>query len=331
MRALITGVCGQDGALLAKHLLDKEYKVMGLERRSSSRDYWRLKELGLCDEIGNPVNPSFIMTSGDLTDQNSIDRVVAQFMPHEIYNLGAQSFVGSSWSLAESTMDVNALGFLRILEAARKFCPDARIYQASSSEQFGAANREVVLNEESTFIPRSPYAVSKCAAQQLAEVYKESYNMFVSCGILFNHESEYRGMEFVTRKIVYNLCKVKLGLQDCVRLGNLSAKRDWGYAGDYVKAMHLVLQHKEPDNFVVATGRTRSVQDFAYKVTEELGLYTNAIQIDPKLMRPADVGCLIGDASKAKNVLGWEPETSFDKMVDKMIVRDMARIKRDLN
>jgi GDPmannose 4,6-dehydratase len=325
--ALVTGCTGQDGALLSELLLGKDYQVVGVTRRTSGPTDWRLKELKLYS------HPNFHVVSGDITDQGSLDRIVQQFEPAEIYNLAAQSFVGASWDQPETTMDITGLGALKVFEAARKFSPDSKIYQASSSEMFGGAKRVECLNENSIFQPRSPYGVAKCMAHHMAKVYRESYGIFISCGILFNHESEYRGLEFVTRKITDGIARIKLGLQNHIELGNLDAVRDWGYARDFVIGMWQMLQQDQPDDFILATAQARSIGEFvketlmAAKIDpDEMPRY---VKQNPRFVRPADVGHLLGDYSKAKEKFDWAPWISFPRMVEKMLKKDLERISNE--
>jgi len=334
--AIITGVTGQDGALLSNFLLSKGYKVFGVDRRTSSKTDWRLKELGLLD------NPDFHVVSGDLTDPNSISRLVESIEPNEFYNLAAMSFVKESWNTPAATMEINAIGVINCLEAIRIHRPECRFYQASSSEMFGGANRVEVLDENSKFYPRSPYGVSKVAAHWTTINYRESYDLFACNGILFNHESEYRGVEFVTRKITDGVARIYCGLQNHIELGNLDTKRDWGYAGDFVRGMWLMLQQDEPDNYVLATGKTRSIKDFLAAAFECAGWniegrdgsvnndrFKNLIKQNPEFIRPADVGQLLGDPTKANKNLGWKPEVTFQDMVNKMVHKDIYRIKKE--
>lgn len=319
--AVLTGITGQDSALLANFLLNKNYDVVGVERRSASPNYWRLEELGIKQRI--------TFASGDLTDQGSLDRIVNLYQPSEFYNLGANSFVGDSWGVPESVMNVNALGCLRCLEAIRKFKPDCRYYQASSSEMFGGPNRVEVLNERSRFYPRSPYGVSKLAAHWMTRNYRESFDLFTCCGILFNHEGPYRGLEFVTRKISDGVARIKLGLQNKIMLGNLESYRDWGDAADFVEAMWLMLQQKEPGDYVIGTGEAHSISDFVHIALESAGLesdFEKYIGVDPKFYRPADVGYLLADPTKAHRELGWKSKTSFERLVKKMVQKDIERL-----
>ena len=321
--ALITGATGQDGALLAKLLLDKDYKVFGMMRRTSSPTDWRLNELGVYD------NKNFQSVSGDLTDSASLQRVMAISSPNEIYNLAAQSYVGASWQNPISTMDITGMGAMRLYEAALHFQQDSgkqvKIYQASSSEMFGNIKNNSA-NENETLYPRSPYGVAKCAAHLSAKTYRDSYGMFISCGILFNHESEYRGVEFVTRKITLSAARISLGKQYELTLGNLESKRDWGYANDYIYAMYLMLQQNTPDNFVIATGKAHSILEFCKQSFDEVGLnWEKYVKIDKNMIRPNDINFLLGDSAKAKSELGWKPEVSFSQMITRMVSKDLVR------
>jgi GDPmannose 4,6-dehydratase len=318
-KAFVTGITGQDGSYLAELLLEKGYKVYGLTRRTSTQNFHRIEHI--------IDNPNLELVSGDLIDQHSITMALKDIQPDEIYNLAAQSFVQASWTQPVLTGEYTALGVTRMLEAMRLACPNARFYQASSSEMFGKV-QEVPQTEHTSFYPRSPYGVSKAYGHWTTVNYRESYNMFAVSGILFNHESPRRGIEFVTRKITYNLARVKAGLQDKIHLGNLEAKRDWGYAKDYVEAMWLMLQQDEPDDFVIATGETHSVQEFVERACEAAGIsnWQDVVEIDEKFLRPAEVDLLIGDASKAREKLGWEPKTSFEELVHIMVEADLAEI-----
>jgi len=312
--ALITGINGMDGSHLADLLLSKGYNVFGMERRSSSKNRTNTKHL----------EGKITFLQGDLTDQNSLFRCLKESNPTEIYNLAAQSFVGESWNTPEHTSEVTGLGVLRILEAIREFNPKIKFYQASSSEMFGRMV-ENPSTENTPFYPRSPYGVSKLYGHWITKNYRESYDMFACSGILFNHESEKRGHEFVTRKISDGVAKIKLGLTDHITLGNLDAERDWGYAPDYVEAMWLMLQQDTPDDYVIATGNKHSIRDFlnaAFKCIgiDEWGPY---IKQDPRFMRPAEVDVLRGDYNKAKTQLGWEPKTTFAQLVEKMVLNDI--------
>tara|TARA_A100001515_G_scaffold137881_1_gene130952 strand:- start:565 stop:1530 length:966 start_codon:yes stop_codon:yes gene_type:complete len=318
-RALITGINGMDGSHLADLLLEKNYEVFGLERRASSKNRVNTKHLE------GKIN--FI--NGDLTDQNSLTRAIKEAEPSEIYNLGAQSFVGESWNTPEHTSNVTAIGVLRVLEAIRESNRDIRFYQASSSEMFGRMV-ENPANEGTPFYPRSPYGVSKLYGHWITKNYRESYNMFNCSGILFNHESERRGIEFVTRKISDGVAKIKLGLQEHIALGNLKSKRDWGYSPDYVEAMWLMLQQDRPDDYVIATGICHSIGDFLDIAFSHVGIkdWSKHVKQDPRFFRPAEVDVLRGDNTKAKNDLGWQPKTSFEDLVIKMVDNDLQLLSR---
>jgi GDPmannose 4,6-dehydratase len=313
--ALITGISGQDGAYLAELLLDKGYEVYGIVRRLSTPNITRIEH----------VAERITLLDGDLTDQSSLNIAMQTAQPDEVYNLAAQSFVATSWNQPVLTGDVTGLGVVRLLEAVRHFCPTARVYQASSSEMFGAAE-EIPQNEKTLFHPRSPYAVAKVYGYYATVNYRESYDVFCCNGILFNHESPKRGIEFVTRKITDGVARIHYGLSKELRLGNLDAKRDWGYAGDYVKAMWLMLQQKEADDYVIATGESHSVRDFVELAFSAVGLDRQEyVKMDERFMRPADVPELRGDASKAREKLGWKPETSFEELVKMMVSEDVER------
>lgn len=315
--ALITGVTGQDGSYLAELLLDEGYRVVGMVRRTSTETVGRIAHL--LDRIE--------LVHGDLLDQNSLLDIVQQYKPDEVYNLAAQSFVPASWKQPVLTGEFTALGVTRMLEAVRVASPESRFYQASSSEMFGKVV-EVPQTEETPFYPRSPYGVSKVYGHWITINYRESYDMFAVSGILFNHESPRRGLEFVTRKITYGVARIKEGLQNQISLGNLDARRDWGYAGDYVRAMWLMLQQDEPDEFVVATGVTRSVEELCKIAFDVAGLdWRDHVEIDPALIRPADVDLLVGDPTKAKQKLGWEPEITFEAMIEEMVEADRALVR----
>jgi GDPmannose 4,6-dehydratase len=313
-KALITGITGQDGSYLAELLLDKGYEVYGMMRRSSTETCQRVAHL--TDRLR--------FVQGDLLDQASLVAVMEEAKPDEIYNLAAQSFVPTSWNQPTLTGQFTGLGVSRMLEAMRQVVPGARFYQASSSEMFGKV-REVPQNELTPFHPRSPYAVAKCYGHHIAVNYRESYNLFAASGILFNHESPRRGLEFVTRKISDGVARIKLGLASELHLGNLDSQRDWGFAGDYVEAMWLMLQHDTPDDFVVATGETHSVRDFLEIAFGHVDLdWRDHVKQDPRFMRPAEVDQLIGDAAKARRVLGWKPRVRFDELVRMMVDADLA-------
>jgi GDPmannose 4,6-dehydratase len=314
--ALITGITGQDGSFLAELLLEKGYRVVGMTRRSSTDVHERIQHI--VDEI------EFV--SGDLLDQSSISSIVASIKPDEIYNLAAQSFVPTSWHQPVLTGEFTALGVTRVLEAIRTVDPKIRFYQASSSEMFGKV-QAVPQNEQTPFYPRSPYGVAKVYGHWITVNYRESYDLFAVSGILFNHESERRGKEFVTRKITDGVARIKLGLQKELRLGNLDAQRDWGFAGDYVRAMWLMLQQDAPDDYVVATGRTHAVREFVRLAFAAVDLdWEPYVVVDPRFYRPAEVDLLVGDPSKARTVLGWEPEVSFEALVERMVRADLQRL-----
>ena len=316
--ALVTGINGMDGSHLADFLLEKGYAIYGLERRSSSENRNNVKHLE------GKIN--FI--KGDLTDQNSLLRALKESNPDEVYNLAAQSFVGESWNTPEQTSNVTGLGVLRILEAIREYGHNKiKFYQASSSEMFGRMV-ENPAKETTPFYPRSPYGVAKLYGHWITKNYRESYNMFACSGILFNHESERRGIEFVTRKISDGVARIHLGLSDHITLGNLEAKRDWGYAPDYVEAMWLMLQQDKADDYVIATGETRSIREFLDEAFNFIGIqdWSSYIKQDPRFMRPAEVDVLRGDSTKALNELGWKPKTQFSEMVKKMVENDIMRL-----
>ncbi|MHB8153890.1 MAG: GDP-mannose 4,6-dehydratase [Vulcanimicrobiaceae bacterium] len=317
--ALITGITGQDGSYLAEFLLTQGYRVVGMTRRTSTDVHERIAHL--VDDI------EFV--SGDLLDQTSITKLLDQVRPQEVYNLAAQSFVPTSWQQPVLTGEFTALGVTRVLEAIRAVDPAIRVYQASSSEMFGKVT-EVPQRESTPFYPRSPYGVAKVYGHWITVNYRESYDLFAVSGILFNHESPRRGKEFVTRKISDGVARIKHGLTRELRLGNLDAKRDWGFAGDYVRAMWLMLQQERPDDVVIATGRTHSVRDFARIAFQAAGLgsYEDYVVMDPRFVRPAEVDLLVGDPSKAKRDLGWEPQVSFEALVEMMVQADIERYAR---
>ncbi|MBI2050298.1 MAG: GDP-mannose 4,6-dehydratase [Parcubacteria group bacterium] len=318
--ALITGILGQDGPYLAKLLLTKGYKVYGMIRRYTNPNFENTDYLGVTNQI------EFV--SGDLTDESSLIHVIKNIRPDEVYNLAAQSFVGSSWHLAKLTTEVNALGVLYLLNAIKLHSPATKFYQASTSEMFGHSGNGEPLNEGSPFAPQSPYAISKLYAYWMVNNYKESYGMFCANGILFNHESPIRGREFVTRKITDGVARIKLGKASELRLGNLDAKRDWGFAGDEVEAMWLMLQQNEPDNFVVATGESHSVREFVDAAFRHAGItdWERYVVIDPRFKRPSDVKDLCGDYRKSQHILGWEPKVSFSELVAMMMDADLKRL-----
>jgi GDPmannose 4,6-dehydratase len=317
-RALITGITGQDGSHLADLLLEKGYEVHGMVRRSSTETFQRLAH----------IRDDLILHTGDLLDQRSMSDVLRECAPHEIYNLAAMSFVAASWNQPVLTAEFTGVGVTRMLEAMREVAPDARFYQASSSEMFGKV-RETPQNESTPFYPRSPYGVAKVYGHFITVNYRESYDLFACSGILFNHEGERRGLEFVTRKVTHAAAAIKLGLTDKLFLGNLDAKRDWGYAKDYVEAMWLMLQQDEPEDFVIATGETHSVRELVEVAFEHVGLeLDDHIEIDPALLRPAEVELLVGDYSKAREKLGWEPRTSFEELITLMVDADLELLER---
>jgi GDPmannose 4,6-dehydratase len=312
-RALITGITGQDGSYLAEFLLEKNYEVIGMVRRSSTLNFERIKH----------IQDRLILVSGDLLDQASMIEILDQHRPHEIYNLAAQSFVQTSWSQPVFTGEVTGLGVTRLLDALRHIDPDIRFYQASTSEMFGKV-REVPQTETTPFYPRSPYGVAKVYGHWITVNYRESYDLFAVSGICFNHESPRRGHEFVTRKIARGAARIKLGLERDLHLGNLDAQRDWGFAPDYVHGMWLMLQQDQPEDFVLATGQTHTVQRFVELAFEIVGLnYRDYVVQDPLFMRPADVDLLVGDPSKAKEKLGWEATTSFEGLVQSMVEAEL--------
>ena len=317
--AFITGINGMDGSHLADLLLRKGYIVYGMERRSSERTNGNIQHLK--DKI--------IVLNGDMTDQNALLRCLKESNPDEVYNLAAQSFVGESWNTPEYTSEVTGLGVLRILEAIREFNPQIKFYQASSSEMFGRMV-ENPAKETTPFYPRSPYGVAKLYGHWITKNYRESYDMFACSGILFNHESERRGIDFVTRKISDGVARIKLGLSNYITLGNLEAKRDWGYAPDYVEAMWLMLQQNTPDDYIISTGNTYSIREFLDIAFEHIGIknWESYIKQDPKFMRPAEVDVLRGDFSKANNIMNWKPKTSFKELVKIMVDNDIQKLNK---
>jgi len=333
-RALVTGVTGQDGSYLAELLLEKGYEVYGLQRRSSWPNTYRIDHI-----YDNPKYPSFVTIYGDLSESTNLTRIIDKLKPDEIYNLGSQSHVGISFDIPEYTANITGLGALRILEAIRNAKMATRFYQASSSEMFGAV-KKIPQNEKTVFNPQSPYAISKVYAYYITKIYRNSYNIFASNGILFNHESPRRGVNFVTRKISMGLSRIKVGVQEVLKLGNLDAKRDWGYSKDYVEAIWAILQHNRSDDFVIATGETHTVREFAQETAKILGINLawegegineigidkktkkTIIEIDPQYFRPSEVDLLLGDASKAQKVLNWKPKTTFKGLVEIMVKHD---------
>lgn len=316
-RALITGITGQDGSYLAEFLLNQGYEVFGLVRRTSTVNFSRIEH----------IQDRVTLIPGDMLDQTSLQSALQQCQPREVYNLAAQSFVQTSWAQPVFTGSVTALGVTRLLDAIRHVDPEIRFYQASSSEMFGKV-REVPQRETTPFYPRSPYGVAKVYGHWITVNYRESYGMHATSGILFNHESPRRGLEFVTRKVTYNVAKIKLGMADELRLGNLDARRDWGFAGDYVRAMWLMLQQDEPSDYVVSTGETHSVEELVTVAFEHVGLdWRDYVVQDPAFMRPAEVDLLVGDAGKAGKVLGWEPQITFEALIRMMLDADLELLK----
>jgi len=337
--ALVTGISGQDGAYLAKLLLQKGYKVIGGERRNASSTLWRLNELGISNDIE--------IVDFELSEFTNIFRVIDKFQPNEIYNLASQSFVAASFELPTMTSDVTGLGVVRVLESIRQINRDIKFYQASSSEMFGKVS-ETPQNENTKFSPRSPYGVAKLYGHWITINYRESYNLFACSGILFNHESPLRGYQFVTRKITIALSRIKLGLQNVLELGNIESKRDWGFAGDYVKGMYMMLNYTKPDDYVLSTNETHSVREFIEvacknlsidlewkgKGVDEIGIDKSSgkviITINPKFYRPAEVDLLLGDSNKARNILGWKNNTSFQELVSMMVKSDYDQAKKEI-
>jgi len=321
--ALILGVTGQDGSYLADLLLKKGYKVYGSFRRTSHRLFERLEYFDILEKIE--------LVKLDMTDQISINKIIRQTQPDELYNLAAQSFVGVSFDQPILTSNVNALGALALFETIKESSPHTKLYQASSSEMFGNSNE--VKNEFSRMNPASPYGVSKVFAHKTAQHYREAYDLFISCGILFNHESPLRGLEFVTRKITHNIARIKLGLDKKLFLGNINAKRDWGFAGDYVQAMWLMLQQDKASDYVIATGKSYSVKEFLKYAFDysELGNWEDFVEIDKKYLRPQDIDNLEGDATKAQNELNWKPSMSFEKLIESMVDSDLELAKNMFN
>jgi GDPmannose 4,6-dehydratase len=320
-RALITGITGQDGSYLAELLLEKGYEVVGMIRRSSAPNVWRIEHL--LDRI--------TLKPADLLDQMSLLRLVDDVRPHEVYNLAAMSFVPASWDQPMLTGEFNSQGVTRLLDAIRRVDPGIRFYQASSSEMFGKV-REVPQTELTPFYPRSPYGVSKVFAHYITVNYRESYNLFAVSGMLFNHESPRRGIEFVTRKVSDGVARIKLGLADTLPIGNVDAHRDWGFAGDYVRAMWQMLQQDQPDDYVIATGVSHSVRELVDIAFARVGLdWQKFVQVDPALLRPAEVDHLLGDASKARKTLGWTPQVDFKQLVEMMVDADIERLSAAKN
>lgn len=322
-RALITGITGQDGAYLAKLLLDKNYEVFGFSSRRVNQSYNNLDFFGITDKVQ--------IIFGDITDQTSINHAVKTSRPHEVYNLAAMSFVGLSWQEPIHTANVNAIGPLYVLEAIRNYAPDAKFYQASTSEMYGNNwENDFTQNENTAFRPRSPYGSAKAFAYYTTVNYRESYDLFACSGILFNHESPIRGKEFVTRKITDGVAKIQQGLAQTIELGNLDARRDWGYAGDYVEAMWMMLQQDTPDDFVIATGETWSIKELLDAAFGYIGIsnWSNYVVQNPDFMRPAEVPHLKGNPAKANSVLGWKPNTTFTELINMMMEADIERYSK---
>ncbi len=319
-RAFISGVTGQDGAYLSQLLLEKGYEVHGLVRRLSTPNYWRLEELGVRSQVH--------IVEGDITDEHSLSSLIKNIQPDEVYNLAAQSFVGTSWQQPILTTQVNTMGTLHLLNAVKLYCPKAKFYQASTSEMYGNSHIDNTQDEKTPLHPRSPYAISKLSAHWLTINYRESFQMFACSGILFNHESPLRGIEFVTRKITDGVARIKLGLSKTIALGNLDARRDWGFAGDYVVAMWLMLQQSEPDDYVISTGENHSVRDFLDAAFQEIGIpdWKPYVTEDPAMIRPAELYELCGKSDKAKQKLGWVPKVGFRELVKIMVEADLKRL-----
>ena len=319
-RALITGITGQDGSYLTEFLLSKDYEVFGLIRRTSTVNFERIKH----------IQDKIKLISGDLLDQNSLTNAIKESNPDEIYNLAAQSFVPTSWIQPVFTGEATALGVARVLEAIRAVNPKIKFYQASSSEMFGKV-KEFPQTEKTKFHPRSPYGVAKLYGHWIAVNYRENYDMFCCCAIQLNHESPRRGLEFVTRKVTNAAAKIKLGLSNELKLGNLDAKRDWGFSGDYVKAMWLMLQQEKPDDYVICTGVNHSVRDLVQIAFDYVNLnWKDYVIVDPKFVRPAEVELLLGDSTKARKKLGWTPETSFEELIKMMVDADLEKVENDI-
>lgn len=318
--AFITGMTGQDGPYLAKHLLDLDYKVYGLIKRYSNPNLDNIKFLGIEKDVE--------LLTGDITDSSQMNHLLKSVQPNEFYNLAAQSFVGASWELNKVTTEVNSIGVLNILNAIHQNSPLTKFYQASTSEMFGNHNSNTPLDENSQFKPRSPYGVSKCYAYWMTVCFRESYSLFTTNGILFNHESPLRGKEFVSRKITDGVAKIKLGLESKITLGNIDSGRDWGFAGDYVEAMHAMMQYSTPEDFVICTGKTKSIRDLLVIAFNHIGIsnWEKYISIDPRFKRPAELFTLQGSYNNAKTKLNWEPKTSFEDMIKLMVDEDIKRL-----
>jgi GDPmannose 4,6-dehydratase len=318
--AFVTGMTGQDGPYLAKLLVEKGYKVYGLVKRYSNPNLDNIKWLGIENDIE--------LVTGDITDENSMNHLMRSLQPKEIYNLAAQSFVGISWDLNKLTTEVNSIGPLNILNAIKTHSPNSKFYQASTSEMFGNATTEKQ-NETTPFTPRSPYGVSKLYAHWMTVNFRESYSLYACSGVLFNHESPLRGREFVTRKVTDAVARIKLGMQDSVTLGNLDARRDWGFAGDFVEAMWLMLQQPEARDYIIATGQQNTIGELCQIAFDQVGItdWENYVKSDPRFKRPAELYSLCGDTSRARELLGWAPETTFEQMIRNMVDADLARLQ----
>ena len=321
-KALITGITGQDGAYLAKLLLEKGYEILGMIRKVEGTDFENLEFLGVKEKV------TYVF--GDMTDEESLRKIIKTHAPDEVYNLAAQSFVGASWEQSKLTTEINALGVLYLLNALKEYSPKTKFYQASTSEMFGDSHTEGLQTEETPFHPKSPYAISKLYAYWMTVNFRESYGMFCANGILFNHESPIRGLRFVTRKISDGVARIKLGLADEIRLGNLESKRDWGFAGDYVKAMWLMLQEEKPGNYILSTGVTHSIRDFLTVAFNHVGIgdWEKYVAIDPQFHRPVELYALHGKNDKAKRVLRWESEVKFEDLVKMMVDADLKRLQK---
>lgn len=320
-KALITGITGQDGAYLAELLLQKGYEVYGMMRRVSTPNFWRLDELGITDKVK--------YVHGDLTDANSLDVIIKEVEPDEVYNLAAQSFVGESWNQPTLTMDVNAIGVINLLSAIKNNKPDCRFYQASTSEMFGNSNQDGIQTESTALHPCSPYAISKLAAHWTTINFRESFGLFTCSGILFNHESPLRGIEFVTRKITDGVARIHLGLQDKIYLGNLDSRRDWGHAKDYVRAMWAMMQQEHPDSYIISTENSYSIREFLTEAFACIGIsdWTDYVGQDPRFMRPAEPDIALGLSRHAREKISWNNEITFGEMVKEMVRRDIERLK----
>lgn len=321
-KALITGITGQDGSYLAKLLLGKDYEVYGMVRRIVNRDFSNLEYLDIAKDIN--------YVDGDMTDEASMMHLIRTIKPDEVYHLAAQSFVGTSWDQPVVTSEVNAIGTLKLLNAIKHHAPTARFYHAATSEMFGNSSTDGIQDETTPFHPRSPYAIAKLFAYWITVNYRESFSMFCVNGILFNHESPIRGLEFVSRKISDGVARIKLGLAQDIKLGNIDSKRDWGFAGDYVEAMWLMLQAPDPDNYIISTGSTHSIKDFLDIAFREVGIsdWTPYVKIDPQFKRPAELFTLQGKSDKARKILGWSPKVNFEQLVKMMVEADLKRLSK---